>query len=54
MQDLADDRAFDVTDLVTLAENQIVIPGELISRIGTSAQPVEDTSEPGVVIHLCI
>ena len=54
MQDLADDNAFDVTDLVTITENQIAIPGELISRIGTSVQPKEDTSEPGVVVHLCI
>lgn len=52
MQDLADDYAFDVTDLVTITDNQIVIPGELISRIGTCAQPEEDTSEPGVVIQL--
>lgn len=30
-----------------------VIPGELIHTIGTSAQPQEDTSEPGVMICLC-
>ena len=52
MQDLAADYAFDVTDLVTITDNQIVIPGELISHIGTCAQPEEDTSEPGVVIQL--
>ena len=52
MQDLADDIAFDVTNLVTITGNQIVIPGELISRIGTCTQPAEDTSEPGVVIQL--
>ena len=52
MQDLADDIAFDVTNLVPITGNHIVIPGELSSRIGTCTQPAEDTSEPGVVIQL--
>ncbi|MBQ9112525.1 MAG: hypothetical protein IJY08_02985 [Clostridia bacterium] len=39
MQDLAEDTAYDVSDEVELRGNEIIIPGELISRIGTSAQP---------------
>lgn len=52
MQDLAADEAFDVTHEVTVADGCITVPGELIHRIGTMAQPEGDTSEPGVV--LCI
>ena len=52
MQDLADDMASDVTDSVLVRENRIIIPGELISKVGTMAQPETDTSEPGIVISL--
>ena len=52
MQDLADDQAYDVTETVMIRENRIVIPGELIQKIGTISQPKEDTSEPGVLIKI--
>lgn len=52
MQDLADEKAYDVTDDVTFEENKIVIPGAVIEKIGTISQPDEDTSEPGVIINL--
>ena len=52
MQDLASDTAYDITDLVTFSGSKLTIPGELIEKIGTSAQPKGDTSEPGVVIKL--
>jgi len=52
MQDLAADRAFDVTDVVEITEGAVVFSGDLIATIGRSAQPDTDTSEPGVVIVL--
>lgn len=50
MQDLADNVAYDITNLVNFEKNKIVIPGDIISKIGTISQPDTDTSEPGVVI----
>lgn len=52
MQDLADEKAFDVTNEVFISDKQIIIPGKLISSIGTISQHKEDTSEPGVVIQI--
>lgn len=50
MQDIAGEAAYDVTADVKLDGDTCVIPGDLIHKIGTSAQPADDTSEPGVVI----
>ncbi len=52
MQDLAGEAAIDITDMIEINEGNIVVPGGLISEIGRSAQPKEDTSEPGVVIFI--
>ena len=52
MQDLAGKTAYDVTEQVSMANGQLTIPGELIDKIGTEAQPQNDTSEPGVVVQL--
>lgn len=52
MQDLADENAFDVTNEVIISGKQIIIPGSIISIIGTISQLEEDTSEPGVVIQI--
>lgn len=52
MQDLADDRCFDITNCVDIYGSNIKIGGEIISKIGTLAQPENDTSEPGVVIKI--
>lgn len=52
MQDIAGDTSIDITDDVTVCENKIIIPGELIHSIGTSAQPEDDTSEPGCIIKI--
>ncbi len=49
-QDLADDRAADITGLVSIKNGSLTVPGRLISEIGRTAQPAEDTSEPGIVI----
>jgi hypothetical protein len=50
MQDLAGSEAFDVTDEVTVTDGTVTVPGKLIHRIGTMAQPDGDTSEPGVIL----
>lgn len=52
MQDLAAEQAFDITDDVRRSDGSLTIPGEIIACIGTSAQPADDTSEPGVVLVL--
>lgn len=52
MQDLAAESAYDITDEVEIKENKIVIPGELISRLGRSEQGEDDTSEPGVLVRI--
>lgn len=52
MQDIAGDTAVDVTQSIWAEDRRIVIPGQLIHNIGTSAQPNNDTSEPGVAIKL--
>ena len=54
IQDLADDESYDITDSVEVKNGEIIVPGEIISKIGTLIQPEEDTSEPGVVIHFDI
>lgn len=54
MQDMAGESALDVTDDVSISGSKVVIPGRLIHDIGCSAQPKEDTSEPGVAIKLVI
>ncbi len=51
-QDLADSEAEDITELVTVSDKKLVIPGELIHRIGTLKNPAGDTSEPGLVLKL--
>ena len=52
MQDLAGKSALDITSEVTVNQDQIIIPGNLIHKIGTMEQPIEDTSEPGVVVNI--
>ncbi len=52
MQDLADDAAYDITDVVPFEQGNLTLSGSLIQKIGTSAQPEGDTSEPGVVVFI--
>lgn len=52
IQDLADDTAYDITEHVIIKDGEVVIPGELIKKIGTLSQPKNDTSEPGAVVFL--
>jgi hypothetical protein len=51
-QDLAADRAWDITEDVKISENCITLTGDLIRRIGCFAQPDGDTSEPGIVLRI--
>lgn len=52
MQDLASDFAYDITSKVKILDGKVIVDGKLISRIGKSSQPKDDTSEPGVIIKL--
>ena len=52
MQDLADDNAFDITEECRIGGNEVIIPGEILEKIGTSRNATNDTAEPGVVVRL--
>lgn len=52
IQDLADDNSYDITELVKIEKDKVIISGDLITKFGTHSQPQYDTSEPGVVICL--
>ena len=54
IQDIADFKAYDATEFILKNKNEIIIPGEIIAKAGRSAQPPEDTSEPGAVIRLVV
>lgn len=54
MQDMAGETAWDVTDQLQRNADCLRIPGELIHTLGTLTQPNDDTSEPGVVLHLSL
>ena len=49
-QDLAGNKAVDITDLVKISSKAIVISRELIDIVGTSASTVDDVSEPGLLL----
>jgi hypothetical protein len=48
-QDLASDVAVDVTQHVIINQNEMIIPGDLIRRLGTSANGPADQSDTGLV-----
>jgi Icc-related predicted phosphoesterase len=52
IQDLADDNSYDITELVKIEKDKVIVSGDLITKFGTHSQPQYDTSEPGVVICL--
>ncbi|MDD6253484.1 MAG: GDSL-type esterase/lipase family protein [Bacteroidales bacterium] len=51
-QDLAGDKAVDISKSVTISNNGIIIPGEVLNRIGTMAATPGDISAPGTVIRI--
>jgi len=51
-QDLASERAVDVTSEVRLSPHELVIPGALVQRVGLTAQTEHDLSEPGMMLAI--
>ena len=51
-QDLAGDKAVDISKAVSITDKGIAIPGEVLNRIGTMAATPGDISAPGIVIRI--
>ena len=51
-QDLAGDTPVDITAEVKLDGNRLVIPGEVINRVGLMAATAGDLSDPGMVVKM--
>lgn len=51
-QDLAGDRALDVTQFVQINGFEILLPGHLLEHVGLEAATAGDLSAPGVVLNL--
>jgi len=49
-QDLAGDKAIDITDLITMDKGSIKISGELLKLVGLLAAEKNDISEPGSLL----
>lgn len=49
-QDLAGNKAIDVTDLVKINNHSVTLDGVLLKSVGTSAATKNDVSEPGVLL----
>ena len=50
-QDLAADKAENISKKVTAKGNSITLPGELINRVGLAAATEGDLSDPGLVVR---
>lgn len=51
-QDLAADKAINITLDIEIANNRLTLPGELLNKIGTEANRTDDLSEPGLVLKI--
>jgi hypothetical protein len=51
-QDLALDKAINITQDIEIQNNRLIISGELIEKIGTEANRTDDLSEPGLVLKI--
>ncbi len=51
-QDLASDNAIDITDLVDIKSNKIILSGKVLEEVGLSAKTEGDVSEPGLMIKI--
>lgn len=51
-QDLLDVKSEDIISKVKISGNKLIIPGELIDRVGTAAKDEGDISAPGMIIRL--
>lgn len=53
-QDLAGDAPQDITSDVIVTATEVVIPGDVIHRVGLSAASPDDISDPGMVLRLAL
>ena len=51
-QDLAGDTPTDITKMIRITKDSVIIPGTVIEKIGKAAQAADDVSAPGLVIKL--
>lgn len=51
-QDLAGDKAIDITDLVRHTNNSIILDGKLLKQLGTMSGTEGDVSQPGLFIYI--
>ena len=51
-QDLAGVKVMDITSKIIIKGSRLIIPGKLITEIGTGEQTAGDTSEPGLVLEI--
>lgn len=51
-QDLAGDKAIDITDLIERKANKITLSAEIINSVGLSAASLGDLSQPGFILSL--
>lgn len=51
-QDLAGYNAIDITDLVEIKSNKIILSGKVLETVGLSAKTEGDVSEPGLIIKI--
>lgn len=53
-QDLAGETPVDITNKITIKNNRIIIPGEVIRQAGLSAKTSGDLSDPGLVVRFIL
>ncbi|PHN02531.1 hypothetical protein [Flavilitoribacter nigricans] len=51
-QDILSEKAIDLSEEVTIEKNRLIIPGDLIERIGTMANDPGDISVPGMLVKI--
>ncbi len=49
-QDLAGNKVLNITSMVKIEGSDLIIPGDVITKIGTGEQAKGDTSDPGLVL----
>ena len=49
-QDLASDKPVEITQQILFNKNKIIIPGDIIRKIGLSEAKKDDISDPGLVV----
>ena len=49
-QDLSSDDEVDITARVVIADQQLVLPGDILASVGQSQQVPSDLSEPGLIV----